>query len=304
MKRRRISYILFLVGLTIFLYPRVYTIFNSLCNEVQIQEYNRYIASSAVEAVEENFKELQNSNNEIGKNKGKYNDPFINSDSEESSIVTTVNKEGIFGYLEIPKINEKLPIYLGATKENLAKGVAQIEKTSLPVGGVGTNSVIAGHRGFSYRAVFRYLDKLEKGDRFYLHIYGKILTYEVTGQEIIKPNQTEKLEIDSEKDQVTLLTCTPYRVSTHRLLIHSERVHNHKNIVHISESDTPANAQYSEVERSAVEDEIFDKSNGGEEISPVVRSHNIMLYMLVGFGLALWIVIFVMLIGTFITKVR
>ena len=304
MKKQRLSYILFLIGLTIFLYPKATSVSNYFYNKIQIDKYNRAISAITVEKVEENLQELQNNNDELSKNTEKYIDPFIGGVRLEPSKIKTVNQDGILGYLEIPKIKEMLPIYLGATNANLAKGVAQIEKTSLPVGGVGTHCVIAGHRGYSYMSVFRYLDELEAGDRFYIHVYEKILTYEVTGQEVIKPNQTEKLDIDPEKDQVTLLTCTPYRVSTHRLLIHSERVQSDINGAQTSITDAFQTSSYSTGEKGATESQISAKSNYVDEISLEARNHNYMIYAIVGFGSLLWIFVFVILIKTFRKKLK
>ena len=216
-------------------------------------------------------------------------------EQQSQTTITTEKKNvfsGPFGYLEIPKISEKLPIYLGGSLENLAKGVAQLDRTSLPIGGIGTHSVIAGHRGY-YRGVtfFRYLNKLKVGDRFYIHIYDKTLTYEVTGTDIILPTEREKLSIDPEKDMVTLLTCEPYRVSTHRLLVHGERVG----------GETLGINQHEDIKSSyaGVLSVNYDKET---TISSEVRNDKIISYAVVGIGSVLWITTFILLLRTFRRK--
>lgn len=290
MRLKRISYILFLVGLTIFMYPHVHMLLFEVQNHTAFNEYENVVQHMSDEEISRYIEEFQ-AYNEFIANVGsepEYDDPFIaevtqRQTTETKDVVKKVaTSNGAFGYLDIPKIKEKLPIYLGASMNNLAKGVAQIEETSLPIGGIGTHSVIAGHRGYSkgYK-IFKHLDQLSIGDRFYIHVYNMTLTYEVVGTEVILPNQTEKLKIDPDKDMVTLLTCTPYQVSSHRLLVYAVRVNG--------------------VSESKGEDKgVLSVSASRESAeSTEVRNSRLLSYTIVGIGSMVWIMVLVLLIRTF-----
>lgn len=308
MKLKRLSYILFLVGLSVFMYPYVVKLMFQVNNITEFNEYENSVEHMSDEEIRRYMEEYEQYNNYIANNLPvqELDDPFVPDgirtpgtisvlEQQSQTTITTEKKNvfsGPFGYLEIPKISEKLPIYLGGSLENLAKGVAQLDRTSLPIGGMGTHSVIAGHRGY-YRGVtfFRYLNKLEVGDRFYIHIYDKTLTYEVTGTDIILPTEREKLSIDPEKDMVTLLTCEPYRVSTHRLLVHGERVG----------GETLGIKQHEDIKSGyvGVLSVNYDKET---TISSEVRNDKIISYAVVGIGSVLWITTFILLLRTFKRK--
>ena len=128
------------------------------------------------------------------------------------------------GYLEIEKIKLKLPIYHGVSEEALEDGVGHLEGTSLPVGGETTHAVLFGHRGLPSAKLFTDLDQLEAGDTFQITVMDRVLVYEVTQTEVVLPEELNDLAVEPGKDQVTLVTCTPYGVNSHRLLIHGERV--------------------------------------------------------------------------------
>ena len=134
-----------------------------------------------------------------------------------------VDGSGMMGYLEIPKIQVYLPIYHGTEDAVLAKGVGHLEGSSLPVGGDGTHAVLTGHRGLPSATLFTDLDQLEKDDTFTISVLGEELTYAVTEIRTVLPEETENLRIADGKDQVTLVTCTPYGVNTHRLLVTGTR---------------------------------------------------------------------------------
>ena len=129
---------------------------------------------------------------------------------------------GVMGYLEIEKIKLKLPIYHGVSEEALEAGVGHLEGTSLPVGGETTHAILFGHRGLPSAKLFTDLDQLEVGDTFQITVLDRVLVYEVT--QVVLPEELNGLTTESDKDQVTLVTCTPYGVNSHRLLIHGERV--------------------------------------------------------------------------------
>ena len=130
---------------------------------------------------------------------------------------------GVMGYIEIPKIKETLAVYHGTSEAVLEQGVGHIEGTSLPIGGSGTHSVLAGHRGLPSAKLFTDLDRLEIGDDFYLHVIGRTLRYTVDRIITVNPDDTEGLKIEEGQDHVTLLTCTPYGINTKRLLVRGKR---------------------------------------------------------------------------------
>lgn len=151
-------------------------------------------------------------------------DPFNSEDIElENSKV--IDENGIFGYLEIPKINFKKPIYLGASYNHLAKGVGQLDGTSIPVGGKGRRSVLAGHRGWYGDIMLLKVGQLYSNDVMYVHHHGKTLTYKVVGREYISPSDWDRLKPVEGKDMLTILSCDPmYPPFTRRILINCVRV--------------------------------------------------------------------------------
>ena len=152
-------------------------------------------------------------------------DPFSENTQEESADYAEIlNVNGTMGMLEIPKIKVNLPIYHGTSETVLSRGVGHLKNTALPVGGTGTHAVLTGHRGYAGARLFTDLDQLVMGDRFYLRILDKTLTYEVDQILVVTPDQTEALKVDPDKDYVTLLTCTPYQINSHRLLVRGKRV--------------------------------------------------------------------------------
>jgi len=135
------------------------------------------------------------------------------------------------GYIEIEKIGVNLPIYHGVSEAVLQVGAGHIEGSSLPIGGIGTHCIISGHRGLPSAMLFTDLDKLEIGDVFLINILDETLTYEINQILTVEPDQVDSLEIDKDKDLCTLVTCTPYGVNSHRLLITGTRVENEQTTV-------------------------------------------------------------------------
>lgn len=224
MKKNVIALILFQLGLSVFLYPRVLSEVSDIVFVREIREYEGNLKELSEAGVESQLKEVYEYNEKLKLSVSYKNDPFNTSAYNSKSDISFLDKDDVFGYLEIPKLGEKLPIYMGASSEHLANGVAQIENTSLPAGGPDTHSVLAGHRGYSTSTMFRYIDQLEKGDAFYVNVLGKQLKYEVVGQEVILPDQIEKLNIYPGEDRVTLLSCHPYPYNSHRILVYGRRV--------------------------------------------------------------------------------
>ncbi|GAA6395426.1 hypothetical protein I4300191C4_00830 [Solibaculum mannosilyticum] len=154
-------------------------------------------------------------------------DPFVMGSGyvipENYEETLNLNGDGVMCYLEIPKIGVNLPVYHGASEEVLEKGAGHLEATTLPIGGQGRHSVISAHRGLPSAELFTRLDEMEAGDVFYIHVLDQTLAYEVDQIETILPEELEKLAAEDGKDLVTLLTCTPYAVNTHRLLVRGSR---------------------------------------------------------------------------------
>lgn len=169
--------------------------------------------------------DIKKYNEDVAKSDANIIDPFSNEDYKGYYDIKGIDKEEVFAYLIIPKLDMKKPIYLDATYKHLDLGVAQVEGTSLPLGGKSTRSVIAGHRGWWGDLMFYNVEKLEAGDDIFIDGRSGLLKYKVTGQEIIDPSDWEKVLPIEGRDMVTLLTCHPKRPPRpKRLLINAERV--------------------------------------------------------------------------------
>lgn len=158
----------------------------------------------------------------------KYNESLTNGERvdpfSDESAVDIQDEGGILGYIEIPKISVYLPIYEGTSTSVLQKGVGHMRNTSYPIGGKGSHAALSAHRGLPSAKLFTDLDKLEKGDFFYLYVLDETLAYEVDQIKVIEPEIKDELDIDSNEDYVTLITCTPYGINSHRLLVRGSRV--------------------------------------------------------------------------------
>ncbi|RKF51583.1 class C sortase [Bacillus wiedmannii] len=229
MRRGLISLVLFLTGLSLFLYPLLANYINNYVYKTRVIRYEKMVDNLKAEDANEKFRKMETYNRLLGKTTFKMNDPFVHDAEVDNEKLDFINKNEMFGTISIPKINEELPIYLGANQENLSKGIGQIEGTSLPIGGKDTHTVLAGHRGYHGAKIFRHLDQLSDGDLFYVKVFGKQQVYKVVGREIINPNQVDKLNVIKGKDKVTLLTCEPYTSSKYRLLVYGERVEAEQN---------------------------------------------------------------------------
>lgn len=163
----------------------------------------------------------------LAKGNPQLSDAFSQEEKKADSAynhVLNMEESGVMGALEIPKISVYLPIYHGTSQEVLERGVGHLEGTSMPVGGKDTHTVLTGHRGLPSAELFSNLDQLERNDEFYIHILGEILAYKVFNVETVRPEETGHLAIAKGQDRVTLVTCTPYGINTHRLLIHAKRI--------------------------------------------------------------------------------
>lgn len=185
---------------------------------------------NVVSTYESNVKKIKKEETEqMLKDAEKYNNSIASIVREEKlnkkeyEELLNLSGTGIMGTIEIPKISVNLPIYHGTTEEVLSIGIGHLEGSSLPVGGNNTHSILTGHRGLPNSKLFTRLDELEKGDLFYIRVGSKTLAYQVNEIKIIKPEDTEELSIKAEKDMVSLITCTPYGINSHRLVVTGER---------------------------------------------------------------------------------
>ena len=217
-------------------------------------------ATQVVESYDDTVKEMDQEEIDAAKEAvRKYNEQL------QSAIVQDENGEGqqagdsyvdmtgvgeSIGYITIPKIDLELPIYEGSSAEVLQKGIGHMEQSSYPIGGEGTHSVFTGHRGLPDAELFTHLDEMEEGDCFYLHVLDEILAYRVDQIKVVEPNETGDLDIIAGEDYCTLVTCTPYSINTHRLLVRGVRTEYNGEL----ESDV----QYQELQTGTVARRLID----------------------------------------------
>ncbi len=217
--------IIFVAGLLVMLYPVI-------SNAISVNNYNHVI---------KDYKNVVDNGNRTKYKKMLEEASLYNSSLTSSSIldafsyqdvenstdylnILNIDQSGIMGYISIPKIDVKVPIYHGTNSKVLQKGVGHLEGSSFPVGGSSTHAVLSAHRGLPSSKLFTDLDQMEKGDVFHIYILNEVFTYQVDQILVIEPSSTEPLMIQEGKDYVTLVTCTPYAVNTHRLLVRGTRV--------------------------------------------------------------------------------
>lgn len=228
MKKSTLSTIIlilvFLAGLSLLLYPTVSDYWNSLHQSRAITSYAERVADLDADAYEQFLMDARNYNEALRHKAYRY----IMSDEERAEYenLLNVSGNGIIGCIEIPLIGCSLPIYHGTEESVLQIAVGHIEGSSLPVGGEGTHCVLSGHRGLPSARLFTDLDKLTEGDTFFLRVLDETLTYEVDQILIVEPYEMSALEIEDGKDYCTLVTCTPYGINTHRLLVRGHRIDN------------------------------------------------------------------------------
>ena len=209
------------VGIAVMLYPKVGKIWNAGRQSRVVDGYERSVEKLDARKEEEMIAQTRAYNVMLLE----QNNPVPNDKNADSyGALLNMTSDGVMGYLEIEKIKLKLPIYHGVSEEALESGVGHLEGTSLPVGGETTHAILFGHRGLPSAKLFTDLDQLEVGDTFQITVLDRVLVYEVTQTEVVLPEELNGLTAESDKDQVTLVTCTPYGVNSHRLLIHGERV--------------------------------------------------------------------------------
>lgn len=273
--------LLFIAGLSIFLYPTFSNAWNKYRDSQLITEYNNIVGSNDDNTLDDEWQRAEDYNETlVGL---PVPNAFVEKDEQadaEYESLLNLNGDGIIGYIEIPEIDVSLPIYHYTYDRVLQKGAGHLFGSSLPVGGSSTHSIISAHRGLPSAKMFTDLNLLEKGDTFEIHVLDRTLTYEVDQIKTIKPNDTSDLGIVEGKDYVTLLTCTPYGVNTDRLIVRGHRV---ANKVQATDDEDKEN----KVEKKE-----------GQNPTPAVRVLSIII------GLILGLLIFILIIRVHSKRIR
>ena len=233
MKKNRSTIILiliFLVGLSVMLYPTVSDYINQKNQSRAVASYSEEVENLSDVDYQAYFDAADDYNRRLAETPDAFYRP-----EQVSGYTDTldVSGTGIMGYITIPKIGVELPVYHGTSDGVLQVAAGHLEGSSLPVGGAGTHAVISAHRGLPSAKLFTNLDELEAGDTFTITVLDRVLTYEVDQISIVLPTETDLLQPVEGKDYVTLMTCTPYGINTHRLLVRGKRIENAENQKHI-----------------------------------------------------------------------
>lgn len=216
--------IIFICGLSLFLYPTISNLYNEYLNKQLIGDYKEAFADIKPEQYDkamldaQKFSENRNNSEKLKELGLTYED------------VLNVAENGIMGYIEIPKISVSLVIYHTIDEDVLQKGIGHVPETSLPIGGESTHCVLAGHTGLPSAKLLTNIDHLKIGDSFYIHVLDEVLEYRIDDISVVEPDEVSRLNVISGKDCVTLVTCTPYGVNSHRLLVRGVRTDGNENL--------------------------------------------------------------------------
>ncbi|WP_349426426.1 class C sortase [Microbacterium sp. LWS13-1.2] len=219
----------FLLGIAVLLYPSTAAWFTQYQQSQRIDAYSETVRDLTVESRHAAIQDAVAYNDALvdgtsvvaaGENK-----PLAAAGAESGyDQLLHADDTGLMARIKIPSIDVDLPIYHGTSDETLAKGIGHLEGTALPIGGASTHSVLTGHRGLADAELFTNLDKVAVGDTFTIEVFGEVLTYQVTDTKVVEPEQTETLYAQRGADLVTLVTCTPLGINTHRILVTGERI--------------------------------------------------------------------------------
>ena len=230
--------LIFLVGLSVMLYPTVSDLVNQHNASRVLESYNEAVNEMSDADYSAYFAAAEDYNKRLAATPNAFYDPETVSGYNDT---LNISGTGIMGSIEIPKIHVELPIYHGTSDSVLQVGAGHLEGSSLPIGGNGTHAVISAHRGLPSAKLFTHLDSLAVGDTFTITVLDRVMTYEVDLISVVLPNETDLLQPVAGKDYVTLMTCTPYGINTHRLLVRGRRI-----------SDTPDSQKHVRVTADAV----------------------------------------------------
>ena len=224
--RTVIFILVFIAGAGVFFYPAISTWWNSMAQSRRVAVYNNIVHASELDSsVAEQKERAETWNRDLYESGSFHIGDYEHTNPDpayESELSLT--DDGMMGYIQIKKIGETIPIYHYAADDVLDKGIGHLPGTSLPVGGDNTNCVLSGHRGLPKAKLFSDLDKMKIGDKFTVACLDEIHTYKVDDISVVLPEDVGSIKITPGKDYVTLVTCTPYGVNTHRLLVRGERI--------------------------------------------------------------------------------
>ena len=215
--------LIFLLGLLIFVYPLISQKYYEIESGNEVVEFRKETESIDKEEVKRRMDLARAYNDTL--DPSRLSDPFTEEEKagrKEYARMLEVNE--MLGHVEIPRIGQDLPVYAGTTDEVLEKGLGHLEGTSLPIGGTSTHAVVTGHRGLPNVKLFRNLDQLVEGDVFYIHNIEDTLAYQVDKIQVVDPSDFNPVLVEEGKDYATLLTCTPYMINSHRLLVRGHRI--------------------------------------------------------------------------------
>lgn len=219
--------ILVLIGLSLALYPWISEFLYENQVDTILYEYEDVIEETDTSELDEMLQAAYEYNDALLHSNVTLTDPFTIAVTSDSRLdyysILNLTSRGVMAFIDIPKIDVYLPVYHGTDATTLEYGVGHLENTSLPVGGESTHAVLSGHSGLNSAKLFTDLTSLEEGDLFFIHILSETLAYRVCDINVVEPDDTSLLTIQQGKDLVTLVTCTPYGVNTHRLLVTGER---------------------------------------------------------------------------------
>lgn len=232
LKRKMTISLLFFIGLSIFSYPIISNWIQTKKHDIVITRHNMLIKNMSDIDKQAELKKAEAYNETLQLTEVIVSDPFneLEKNEAKAGYYDVLNIGEAMGHLEIPKLNIQLPIYHGVSDEVLQRGIGHMSQSSFPVGGKGNHAALTGHRGLPTSKLFRNLDAMEINDLFYIHTLDETLVYEVDQIDIVLPAETTWLTMDSEKDYITLITCEPYMINTHRLLVRGERIEGEQDV--------------------------------------------------------------------------
>lgn len=225
-KRRIVAFLIILTGVIMFNYPTLATLVNNIFAYREVGSYEASVDELTEEQIryEIDMALAYNQSLPMSFPADPFTETNINKfEGTEFETFDMVQDGAVIGYIEIPSIDIYQPIYYGTSDEVLDKGLGVVENSSLPVGGPGTHSVISAHSGLASRKLFTDLDKVEKGELFFVHVLDRNMAYRVDQIKVVLPENADDLRIQRDKDYITLLTCTPFGVNDHRLLVRGVR---------------------------------------------------------------------------------
>ena len=230
--RKLIFPIIFIIGLGIFLYPIISNLVATTAHQSVIKAYNEKVDQLDEETIEKEKEKLEKHNEELAESDLNFVDPFAESKPDENtetssgltSYYDALNIDPAIGSIKIPKIDVAIPIYHGTSEDVLSRGAGHLENSSLPSSELGTHSVITAHRGLPSSKLFRDLNKVQIGDMFFTEVLGETIAYEINSIDIVLPNETNWIQMEADKNKMTLLTCEPYMINSHRMLVTGHQV--------------------------------------------------------------------------------